>query len=76
MKRSKMNIRNFLIKRGFERMERNHYANDKCSVNLDEKHISIADNRGDNVIIPVDIYSIVGVLIYWGYVDCKDFIEN
>ena len=72
IRKIKMKIRNFLRKRGFERMERNHYANDKCSVNLDDKYISIADNLGDNVIIPVDIYSVVGALIYWEYIEKFD----
>lgn len=68
MIKTKATIRNFLKKNGFERMEKHHYANDKCSVDMKGDFISIADNQGDNVIIPVDIYAMIRVLVWWHYV--------
>ena len=65
----KKEIINLLKKNGFERMDENNYANDKCGVDLSNEYISIANNYGDNDIIPFDIFAVIGVLIYRKYIE-------
>jgi len=55
----------FLKKNGFERIERNSYANKLCNVVISEKGFEVADNDGycaySNTL---DLYWLIGYLTY------------
>ena len=66
----------FLKRNGFERMEVNSYANDRCNVVFQEGGgYAVANSEGD-VIYSLDnnIYWLIGVLTRFGYIE-KNYID-
>lgn len=62
----------FLIKNGFDRMETNSYANDKCNVVINNNggYYAVANNLGDVMYSnDLTIYWLIGVLTYYDYID-------
>ena len=60
----------FLKNNGFKRVEKNSYANDKCKVEFVEEQYEVSDNEGCAMTsIGLNIYWLVGVLTYYGYID-------
>ena len=63
-------IIDFLKANGFEKMEKNSYANDLCNVLFEDDYTAIANQRGDAVYNKgFDIYWIIGILTYFGYMN-------
>lgn len=63
-----INIRAFLKRNGFKKMEQNHYANDICGVVFEEDSITVADNEGNQTFaFACNFYWLVGFLTYHNY---------
>jgi len=70
-------IISFLKRNGFKRMdEPKHYANDKCSVVIENHegvtnyYYAVANNNGDAMYSgDANIYWLAGVLLWFGYID-------
>jgi len=60
----------FLKRNGFERMEKNSYANDKCNVTFEEYgYYGVSDNEGNTMYSTnLEIYWLIGVLTYYDYI--------
>lgn len=61
-------IHDFLILNGFEKLEKDSYVNEFCNIVIEEDHYAVADNTG-GVMYSKDlqIYWLIGVLTYYGY---------
>ena len=60
----------FLKRNGFKRMEKNSYANELCNVVFQEDGYEVSDNEGNSMYSgDVNIYWLIGVLTYYGYMD-------
>lgn len=61
-------IHDFLILNGFEKLEKGSYANEFCNVVIEEDHYAVADNTGGAMYSKdLQIYWLIGVLTYYGY---------
>ena len=63
---------NFLKANNFEQQkdDSEHFINNACSVRLEPDHYVVANSNGDTMYSSgLDIYWLIGVLTYYGYID-------
>ncbi len=74
MEKSSINkVIEFLKRNGFEKMDKNSYANDRCNVVFEENGYSVANSNGDAIYSnDFNIYWLIGVLTYYGFIE-KDY---
>lgn len=62
-------VKEFLLKNGFNQEdEPNHYVNEVCSVLIEDDHYAVANANGDAMYSNgLNIYWLIGVLTYYGY---------
>ena len=62
-------IVDFLKLNGFERIEKNSYANDLCNVVVEDGHYAVANNVGSvQYSNDLNIYWLIGVLTYYVFI--------
>jgi len=63
-------VKNFLVANGFLKSEKNVYHNDKCTVIINKENYSVIDNNFSIIISDnINIYWLIGILTYQGFMD-------
>jgi hypothetical protein len=66
----------FLKLNGFDRMETNSYANDRCNVVYEDGYFAVADRDGNTTYSKdQNIYWLIGFLTYYGFMN-KNYHQN
>lgn len=68
-------IENFLIINNFKKVGDWHFVNENCEIEIDDLHYTVTDNEGCAMYSnDLNIYWLIGVLTYYGYMD-KNYTE-
>jgi len=60
----------FLKRNGFEKIEAGSYANNICNVVIKNNSYAVSNNNGDAMYSKnLNIYWLIGVLTYYGYIN-------
>ena len=66
-------ISEFLFKNGFQQIDtenKNSFSNEFCTVYIEEENYQVVNNSGSSMISKdQNIYWLIGVLTYYGYMD-------
>jgi len=62
-------VKAFLRANGFSRSKKNIYVNDKCSVMINLGSYRVVANKWSVFSNDLNIYWLIGVLTYYGYMD-------
>lgn len=71
MENKHKDIHDFLILNGFQNLatDRPSYGNDLCNVIIEKDHYVVAGIEGNMYSIDLQIYWLIGVLTYYGYMN-------